>query len=91
MKFSLEIGQVEKHRLDYSFNQLLGTLEIRVDGQPVLSFVRLLNEPVLEVFDFQVGRLECAAVRIEKQRKQLFGHRNRLYVDDRLTRVYDGM
>lgn len=91
MKFSLEIGQVEKHRLDYSFNQLLGSLQIKVDDRSVLSFVRPINEPVLEVFDFQVGHLECAAVRIEKQRKPLFGHCNRLYVDNRLTKVYEGI
>jgi hypothetical protein len=52
--------------------------------------VRLFNEPVLEVFDLAVGRGESRSVRIEKERKPLFGHLNRLYVDNRLVRVIDG-
>ena len=91
MKFSFDLGQVEKHRLEYSFNQLLGRLDIKVNSQPICHSVRLFNEPVLEVFDFHVGHFERASVRIEKLRKPLFGHCNRLYVDNRLTRVYEGM
>jgi hypothetical protein len=34
--------------------------------------------------------MEKTEVRIEKVRKQLFGHRNNVYVDKRLTRVFDG-
>jgi len=90
VKFAVEIGQFERHRLEYNFNQLLGSLLITVNNRPVRRSVRLVNEPLLEVFDFVVGQFERSAVRIEKERKPLFGHRNRLYVDNRLTRVYDG-
>jgi hypothetical protein len=91
VKFSFVIGESEKHHLEYSFNQLLGRLDIKVNNQPIISFVRLFNEPVLEVFDFHVGYAERASVRIEKVRKPLFGHLNRLYVDNRLARVFEGM
>ena len=30
MKFTLEVGEIEKHRLEYNFNQLLGSLLIKV-------------------------------------------------------------
>lgn len=90
MKFSFEVGEVEKHHVEYRFNQLCGTLLIRVDNQPIHRATRLLNEPRHEVFDFVVGNAERWPVRIEKQRKPLFGSRNILYVNNRLTRVFDG-
>jgi hypothetical protein len=90
MKFTTEIGDIEKHRLEYDFNQLLGTLLVKVNEKPVKRSLRLLNEPVLEVHIFVIGEQEKLTVRIEKQRKQLLGHRNRLYVNNRLVRVFDG-
>ncbi|HUA68717.1 MAG TPA: hypothetical protein VMA13_09230 [Candidatus Saccharimonadales bacterium] len=90
MKFSFEVGEVEKHRVEFSFNQLCGTLQIRVDEKPIYQTTRLLNEPLNEVFDFMVGNNERCPVRIEKRRKPLFGSRSVLYVNHRLTRVIDG-
>jgi hypothetical protein len=90
MKFSFEVGELEKHQVDFNFNQLYGTLLIRVDDKPVYQATRLLNEPVHEVFDFMVGNAERFPVRIEKRRKPLFGSRNVLYVNHRLTRVVEG-
>jgi hypothetical protein len=90
MKFAIEIGDTEKNRLEYNFNQLLGTLLVKVNEKPVKRSIRLLNEPVLEVHVFVVGEQERSTVRIEKQRKQLLGHTNRLYVNNRLLRVFEG-
>lgn len=90
MKFSFEVGDLEKHHVEFNFNQLCGTLLIRVDNKPVRRAVRLLNEPIHEVFDFMVGDVEQWPVRIEKRRKPLFGYRNILYVNHRLTRVFEG-
>ncbi len=90
MKFAIEVGEKEKHRLEYKFNQLLGTLVIKVNDQEVKRIVRLVNEPVLEVHIVVVGETEKSTVRIEKERKQLVGHRNRLYVNNRLMKVLDG-
>jgi len=91
VKFAIEIGDTEKHRLDYQFNQLLGRVVIKVNEKPIKQSVRLLNEPLLEVYAFAVGEQERSDVRIEKERKQLFGCRNRLYVNNRLLRVFDGV
>ena len=89
MKFTIEVGDTEKHRLEYQFNQLLGTLTIKVNHKPVQKSVRLVNEPVLEVHVIVVGKNEKSTIRIEKERKPLLGHRNRLYVNDRLLKVFN--
>ena len=91
MKFAIEIGDTEKHRLEYHFNQLLGSLVIKVNERPVKKALRLVNEPLLEVHDFVVGDQEKSSVRIEKERMPLVGCRNRLYVNNRLLRVFSGL
>ena len=91
MKFAIEIGDTEKHRLEYHFNQLLGSLVIKVNERPVKKALRLINEPLLEVHDFVVGDQEKSSVRIEKERMPLVGCRNRLYVNNRLVRVFSGL
>ena len=91
VKFAIEIGDTEKHRLEYHFNQLLGSLVIKVNERPVKKALRLVNEPLLEVHDFVVGDQEKSSVRIEKERMPLVGCRNRLYVNNRLVRVFSGL
>jgi hypothetical protein len=91
MKFNIEVGEVEKHQIEFNQNQLMGWLQIKVDQKPVVRTTRYLNEPVREVYEFAVGQMEKSEVRIEKLRKQLFGYRNSVYVGNRLVRVFDGM
>ena len=91
MRFAIEIGDTEKHRLEYNFNQLMGSLVIKVNELPIKKSVRLINEPVLEIHAFVVGNQEKSQVRIEKERKPLLGCRNRLYVNNRLVRVFSGI
>jgi hypothetical protein len=87
MKFKIEVGEVEKHVVEFSFNQLIGHLEILVDDKPVVQTRRLMNEPISEVYDLLVGEKEKVAVRIEKRRKQLVGHRRRIWINNRLAEV----
>ena len=89
MKFSLEVGHTDRHLVEFNFNQLLGSLVIRVDERPVFQSRRIFNEPVHEVYRFVIDGAEKSDVRIEKRRKPLFGHRNTVYVNDRITRVID--
>ncbi len=91
MKFAIEIGELEKHRLEYNFNQLTGSLLIKINERPVKQERRLFNEPELETHVFVVGDHEKSTVRIEKERKPLVGHKNRLYVNNRLVRVFEGI
>lgn len=87
MKFKIEVGESEKHVIEFSFNQLIGSLEIRVDDLPVVQSQRLMNEPIREIYDLLVGEKEKVAVRIEKQRKPLVGHHRRVWVNNRLAQA----
>lgn len=89
MKFALQVGQTEKHLVEFNYQQLVGSLTIKVDKKPIQRSVRLLNEPVHEVFQFVVGQMVKTDVRIEKWRKQLLGYRNCVYVDGRLVHVFE--
>jgi hypothetical protein len=91
MKFCLELGETERHLIEFEFNQLLGQLHIRVNRQEIKRQVRLFNEPVRETHVVQVGRNERWTVRIEKERKPLFGQRCRVFLNERLYRCYEGL
>ena len=91
MKFAVEVGDAEKNHVEYHSNQLLGSLTIKINDMPVKRAVRFFNEPILEVDCFVVGDHEKTTIRIEKQRHQLFGYTNRLYINDRLMRVFRGL
>ncbi len=90
MKFVIEIGDAEKHRLEYNFNQLLGSLVIKINEKPIKKARRLINEPILEVHAFAVGEQEKSDIRIEKERKPLIGSKHRIYVNNRLVKVFNG-
>ncbi len=91
MKFKIEVGDIEKHQVEFTHNQLIGSLMIKVDKKTVVHTTRLINEPVQEIYQFVVGQMEKSEVRIEKLRKQLFGSRNSVYVGNRLVRVFEGI
>jgi hypothetical protein len=87
MKFKIEVGEIEKHVVEFSFNQLIGHLEIRVDDKPVVKTSRLINEPIQEVYDLLVGEKEKTTVRIEKRRKPLVGHHRCVWINNRLAQA----
>jgi hypothetical protein len=91
MRFKIELGQNEKHTVEYQFNQLLGKLTIKVDDKPVQQSVRLFSEPVKQEFNLSVGEFERYEVRIEKHRKNLYGQVNRVFINNRLTQLYQGV
>ena len=87
MKFNIEVGQEEKHNVEFSFHQLTGNLEIRVDGKVVVQSKRLINEPIRETYQLTVGEQEKTNVLIEKCRRPFFGHRRRVWLNNRLAQV----
>jgi len=91
MKFCLEVGELERHTIEFDFNQLLGELKIRVNRQEVKRNIRLFDEPLTETHTLQVGETERFTVRIEKERKLLFGQKCRVFVNDRLYKCYEGV
>ena len=91
MRFNLEIGEAEKHVVEFNFDQLLGQLVIKVNKQEIKRSVRLFNEPVKEIHTLRVGDGEGVIVRIEKERKLLFGQKCRVFLNDRLYKYYEGV
>ena len=91
MKFAVVVGDVEKNRLAYHSNQFLGRTTITVNEKPLKKVLHLVNEPVLEVHSFVIGNEEKTSIRIEKRRWPLIGHTSRLFVNDRLLHVFQGL
>ena len=91
MKFCLEVGEIERHLIEFDFNQLLGELRIRVNQKEVKRSVRLFDEPLTETHTLHVGCNEALVVRIEKERKLLFGQKCRVFLNDRLYKYYEGV
>ena len=89
MKFTIEVGEIEKHLVEYEFNPLLGMLVVRVDSLPVKRHLRLVNEPVHEIHALVVGDREKHNVRFERERTSTFSHRNRVFVNNRLLKVVE--
>lgn len=91
MKFCLKIGSLEKHLVEFSFNQLLGELSIKVDSKEVTRSRWFFNEPLSETYTLAIGQHENLALRIEKERKPLFGNKCRVFLNERLMKVQEGV
>jgi hypothetical protein len=91
MKFSIEVGTKEQHRIEFNFNQLLGRVVLKVDGEVVLKKARWFSEPLVDHYEFEIGQLEPVRLRIEKERKLLVGSKYRVFVDHRLTQFHQGV
>jgi hypothetical protein len=94
VQFSFMVGVNEKHQIDFSFDQFVGNLEIRVDGQPAVKDFRLLSFGLTKRYELTVGVNEQHHVTIEKKRKLfLAGLRPmqyRIFVDGNLVQTYEG-
>ena len=91
MKFSIEVGEAEKHIIDFNFNQLLGQLVIKVNRKEVKRNLRLIDEPIRESHIIELGGVEDLTVRIEKERRQLLGSKCRVFLNDRLYKLFEGV
>jgi len=89
LQFEFEVGEVERHRVAFRFDPLLGPLDIAVDGRKVLAKLDTLSLRRVERFGLCVGRRERHDVLIEKTRKPVIGgllpQECRAYVDGRLV------
>jgi hypothetical protein len=94
MQFSFMVGVSEQHQVDFSFDQFIGNLEIRVDGQPLVKDFRLLSLKLTKRYEFEVGTQERHQIAIEKKRKLfLAGFRPqqyRVFIDSQLVQTYEG-
>jgi len=92
MRFTLEIGEKEKHRIDYYRNWFLGTERLQADGEivasrSVVSLSNYVSFPLCRRYEFSVGTSEPHTVIFEKERPLLFAgvrpHKYRVIVDGR--------
>lgn len=92
MRFELEIGEHEKHKISYYFDKIFGKLEIKVDDMILYSDFIIISVGLSDVHDFRIGQMEVHAVRIEKIRPRFWaGFRTntyRVYVDGLLIKEY---
>ena len=91
MKFSIEVGINEKHLIEFNFNQLFGRAVLKVDGEVVFKKARWFSEPLTDRYEFEIGQFEPVRVRIEKERKLLIGSKYRVFLDQRLTQLFQGV
>ena len=94
MQFSFTVGTGEQHRVEFSFDQFAGNLEIKVDGQPVVKDFRMFSLFLTKRYEFTVGVQEQHQILIEKKRKLfLAGFRPqtyRIFIDGQLAQTYEG-
>jgi hypothetical protein len=94
MKFSFLVGIQEQHQIDFSFDQVIGNLEIRVDGEPLVKDFRMLSLMLTKRYEFTVGSQEQHHIAIEKKRKLfLAGFRPQQYrvlIDGQLVQTHEG-
>src|SRR5690348_11165090 len=94
MKFSIEIGDKERHRVDYSRNWFTGNERLSVDGEviasrSILSLSNYVSLPLARRHDFTVGNSEQHTAAFEKERPLILAgfrpHTYRLFVDGSLV------
>ena len=94
MNFSFVVGTNEQHRIDFSFDQFIGNLEIKVDGQTALTDFRMFSLKLTKRYELMVGVHEKHHVAIEKKRKVFLAgvraQQYRVFVDGHLVQTYEG-
>jgi FAIM1 (Fas apoptotic inhibitory molecule) protein len=94
MQFSFRVGTEEQHQVDFSFDQFIGNLEIRVDGQPVVKDFRMFSLSLTKRYQFTVGTQERHDIIIEKKRKLFLAgvrpQQYRIFIDGQLVQTYEG-
>jgi hypothetical protein len=94
MQFSFVLGENEKHQVDFSFDRMIGNLEIRVDGQPAVKDFRMFSLSLTKRYELTVGNEERHQVVIEKKRKLFLAgvrpQQYRIFIDGNLVQTYEG-
>jgi hypothetical protein len=94
MRFSFLVGFQEQHQVDFFFDQFIGNLEIKVDGQPLVKDFRMLSLRLTKRYEFTVGISEQHQVAIEKKRKLFLAgvrpQQYRIFLDGKLVQTYEG-
>ena len=93
MQFTFTVGANEPHRIDFSFDQFIGNLEIKVDGRTAITDFRTLSLSLTKRYELVVGEKEKHHVVIEKKRKLFLAgvrpQQYRVFVDGQLVHTYE--
>ncbi len=73
LEFEFEVGETERQNVAFRFDQLLGPLQISVDGEPVVRRFEMFSLRRTGRDEFSVGSSEPHEVRIEQTRRALMG------------------
>ncbi len=99
MEFEFEIGQSEKHKVQFSRNRRTARMKILVDSEEVASKNPLdlsthISFKLTQRFEFKVGSHESHVVRIEHTRPLLVAgfrrHWYRIFIDEVFYKDYYG-
>jgi hypothetical protein len=69
---SFDVGVVERHRVDFAWDQMWGNATVTVDGVQLVHDLQMFSLSLVKTWDFPVGVTEVHQVRIEKHRPLLF-------------------
>lgn len=58
MKFSFEVGEREKHSVEFEFNQVWGNLSIKVNGEAIIHDFITQSFSLVKTYEFEVGNQE---------------------------------
>ncbi len=90
--FELEVGEVERHRIRFFFDQFWGPVRISVDGRLVIRGFRMFSLSTTKLYRFTVGDRERHEVVIELVRPRMLAgfrrQRCRVFVDRRSVGEY---
>jgi hypothetical protein len=92
--FGFDVGEVEKHRVEFHWGQMFGRVRITVDDEEIVEKNRAvsLSSTKLRTFEFTVGAEEQHHVVIEKETARLLGgarkQKCRAFVDGELVGEY---
>ncbi|TDE19162.1 hypothetical protein [Actinomadura sp. 6K520] len=93
--FYFEVGQYERHLVEYHYDRMWGRVRITVDHHPVVQSSLLLSFAMTKRFEFTVGHQERHHVIIDKTRKVLLaGFRPstyNVYVDGRFAFAHEAV
>lgn len=88
------VGVNEPHQVDFSFDQFIGNLEIKVDGQTAVKDFRIASLRLTKRYELTVGVNEKHHVAIEKRRKLFLAgmrpQQYRVFVEGQLVQTYEG-
>jgi hypothetical protein len=86
MKFSLEIGEVEKHSIVCETNPLFGLFVIKVDNIERAKTRYVVLPPLRQTHSLDVGIKERLHLTVEKVRGFFSGETHRVFVNGRLIK-----